>query len=95
MKFYAIVLTRIDQPGTPVLDDAWDGAMVEANPAGIRASLADALAAERTLRAALVAIDVDDQVLLEQLERPTPVLPGTVDVAADVGVGGEVRERRR
>lgn len=78
MRFLAIVRTDEADPVTPIFDDAWDATVAEANPVGVRESLADALMASSTRWATVVAIDVDDRALLGHLQRPAPVLAGAV-----------------
>jgi hypothetical protein len=78
VRFLAIVRTTLDEPDRPILDDAWDVEIAEANPAGIRQSLADALGDAATDQAAVVVVEVADEVLLAQLERAAPTVSGRV-----------------
>lgn len=85
MRLLAIVRTMESEPEVPVFDDAWDAAVAEANPLGIRQSLADALMESTTRWATIVEIDVSDAALLERLQRPRPRLAGVVE--PDHGLG--------
>jgi hypothetical protein len=78
VKFLAIVRTTVDAPDRPILDDAWAADVAEANPLGIRQSLADVLVDSTTHRAAVVVVEVPDGALLAQLGRAEPIVPGSV-----------------
>lgn len=79
MKIYAVVLTNVATPDEPFLVDAWDAAMVEANPAGWRNSIADEARGEDVHAIAGVVIEVPTDAVLEVLRAAPPVVVGEVD----------------
>jgi hypothetical protein len=68
VKIHALIAAEPDSPDRPYLVDAWDDAMVQANPQGWR----DACAEERggAHATAAVVIDVPDEQLLPLLYPP-------------------------
>jgi len=81
MKIYAVVLTDVATPDEPYLVDAWDAAMVEANPAGWRSSIADEARGEDVHAIAGVVIEVPTAAVLEVLRAAPPRLAGEVAVS--------------
>lgn len=69
MRFYALVITNVITPDQPFLVDAWDAAMVEANPAGWRLAVAQNMIGEDVHAAAELVIELPTEAVLEELRR--------------------------
>lgn len=76
MKIHAIVVTEVATPDRPYLVDAWDHALVEANPRGWWDNVAEESKGGHTTAA--VVIEVPDGDLLALLHPASPpVVRGT------------------
>jgi hypothetical protein len=82
MKMYAIIATHRGTPDKPQLYEAYEADAVGNNPMDLdspaRTGLAEALQEADVLEAAIVAVDLDDLVLLAALRRGTPTIGGVV-----------------
>ncbi len=80
MRFYAVITSSEDAPGSPRLEETWPEDMIDGNDEG-RAMLARAMsnawAEPGTLAAGIVTIEVPDGDLLGGLSATAPAVRGT------------------